>query len=414
MFNVLLLVTVISLLLICIMIFKDIICPPVIMCIAWTIPIAVITITEMFKNNSYEFNKYAFVFVLGIILFVLGYVAINRKTIRNNFRLNLNKKLIPKKGLIILIIIEIVVFIIFFIGVYKYVMSHYKYNFWFSYKYATELGYYKEFLITPFFRALSRFLVCLLFINYLNDNNKYNRNLFFIQLVITFLYSALGQGRGGMFSFLIPLFIIYVMMKRKSIIQIAKNLGIMFVILMIVFVGYSKVKNPYEDQDIEYYLKKFENYTSGSLVAFCNWADNDNKEMAYGKYTFRFFYAVLNSLGFDVEVKSMVEPYVENLNGNVGNVYTIYKWYANDFGLVYAILMQFLVGILHGILYRNSYEKNDYFWIVINALFYYPLVMQFFMDEYVTLLSLWIQYAIIGVFLIRFNFIFNIVECEKN
>ena len=143
MFNVLLLVTVISLLLICIMIFKDIICPPVIMCIAWTIPIAVITITEMFKNNSYEFNKYAFVFVLGIILFVLGYVAINRKTIRNNFRLNLNKKLIPKKGLIILIIIEIVVFIIFFIGVYKYVMSHYKYNFWFSYKYATELGYYK-------------------------------------------------------------------------------------------------------------------------------------------------------------------------------------------------------------------------------------------------------------------------------
>ena len=83
-------------------------------------------------------------------------------------------------------------------------------------------------------------------------------------------------------------------MNRKSIKQTIKLIGIIVIVLVGIFVIYAKLKSPYQKQNAGFYVTKFENYMSGSLVAFCNWASNGtDKEYTYGRCTFKSFYAIL-------------------------------------------------------------------------------------------------------------------------
>lgn len=395
MFNILLSSLFIFLIIISIIRFKDVISPPVILSIIWTIPILFVTISEGISDKAYQFNIYAItVFFVGIVFFMIGFSIINRKISKNNNALILKTRLEPRWPLKIFMVCEIIIFLIFIVDVYIYVKSHFQYNFWFTYKWSTQEGYYQELFIMPITRCVSRFLLCLLFINLLIENTRKNKKFFIVQLIITICCNCVGQGRGAIFSFVIPLFIIYIIIKRKSLKQILKVLSIMSVLFIFIFVVYAKLKSPYQEQNKEFFFKKLENYTAGGLIAFCNWAENGNIQYKNGRCTFRLFYAIFNKMGADVEVEPLIEEYVENINGNIGNVYTFYHWYAKDFGLIYAVCMQLVIGMLHGILYKNTYQKRTHSWLIMHSLFYYPLIMQFFMDEYSTLLSLWLQYIV--------------------
>lgn len=411
MFNILLLAIMLIIILVNILMFKDLISPPIILSIIWCIPIMLIALLEH-GSQSYQFNEYAFIFPIGIIFFDIGFLIMTRKIARNDNAIKLNKKISIKKTIYFLLIIQIIVFAIFLFQITLYVMNNFKYNFWFTYKWSTQMGYLKELSIIPLFRVFSRVMVCILFIVFLNDKTNKNKRIFIIQLLITAAYSILGQGRTGIFAFIIPLFIIYVIMERKSLVQSLRTLLVLSIILITVFLIYTKLKSPYEEQDFEFYLRKIENYTSGGLVAFCDWCENKDREYTYGGCTFRFFFAVFNKIGVDVEVQELIEPYVENLNGNVGNVYTIYHWYAKDFGLIYALLIQLFLGIFHGFLYKYMYIKSDIFYITLNSMYYFALIMQFFMDEYSTLFSLWLQYIIILIVLLKSNLFFKLGESK--
>ena len=403
MFNILLLLVMLIVIIINILLFKDLISPPIILSIIWCVPIMLIALLEN-GFQSYQFNEYAFIFPIGIIFFDIGFLMITRTVARNDNAIKIKGVVEIKKTIYILIVIELIVFFIFLFQITIYVMNNFKYNFWFTYKWSTQMGYLTELSIMPVFRAVSRVMACVLLIIYLNDKKNKNKKItFLMQLLITIAYSILGQGRTGIFAFIVPLFIIYVIMERKSLFQSLKTMIVLTLLLIIIFLVYAKLKSPYEEQNLEFYLRKIENYTSGGLVAFCDWCENDNKEYTYGGCTFRFFFAVLSKLGVDVEVQDLIEPYVENLNGNVGNVYTIYHWYAKDFGLVYALLVQLFIGIFHGVLYKYVYIKSDIFWIALHSMYYFALIMQFFMDEYSTLFSLWLQYLIMLIVLLKTN-----------
>lgn len=370
--------------------FKDIISPPIVLCITWLLPIAFVWFTELFQLEKYSFNFYSLIFVIGVILFYLGFYMQNKKMARNDYQLNLNKKLIPTKIYYIFILLEIIIFLIFLKGVNQYVFSNYKYNYWFTYKWGTELGYFKELSIMPIMRVVSRVAVCTMLTVLLNNRCKQNLFIFLIQLIMTALYCCFGQGRGGIFSFVIPLFILYLILNRKNLKKTLKTLFVLSVIIIVIFSIYSYLKAPYKSSNENFLFSTLENYLGGSLVAFCNWADS-YRELTMGTHTFQFFCKLLSLIGIKVPVANLVQPYVENIHGNIGNVYTIYHWYMSDFGCVYAVIIQFFLGNFHGFLYRKMYLKKDYFYTILNSMFYYPLVLQFFMDEYTTMISLWMQ-----------------------
>ena len=386
---------------------KDFLCPPCILCISWALPFLFLSITESFKPDSYDVSFLAFYYVIGIIIFIVGYFLANNRhyTKIENIKFNENKKL----SLLfkIFIIIEFLLVLYFLYDVNSFVRSHFEYNFWFTYKWNVSMGNYTDPVIIEYLRTASRIILCIMLVNVLNKSyEKKDKKWFMLQTIITFILNFLGQGRGAVFNLLIPLFIIYFMMKRNSKKEIIRAALIGISLLVFVFIGYQVLKNPYENAANTSIFVSIENYLCGSVVAFLKWVDIPH-QYYYGDYTFRFLFAILKPLGFNVNVASMVEPYIENINGNIGNVYTFYKWYANDFGIIYALFWQFIVGVIHGIITKKMYTKHNTITLVVFALSIYPLIMQFFMDEYITMFSVWVQTFFWVVLILKTNLFYT-------
>ena len=371
---------------------KDILTPPVLLTVAWMLPFLWLVISEGVGQGGFDIDILAIFYVVGVLVFCSGYFFVNRKayTTVSGFKISDKKQMTVFFK--IFIIIELLITIYFVYDVYKFIIANFQYNFWFTYKWNVSMGNYQDFFVIPYLRTASRVLVCVMFVQFLQEgHNKKDTKWFFLQLALTIVLNVLGKGRGGIFGFVIPLGIIFILIRRKNNADVIKyGLGLIG-ILMIVFVVISKLKSPYESAKSIPITKTIENYLCGSVVAFCNWMKEGNHDYAFGQYTFRFFLALLNGLGLNVNVVSMAEPYVTNLNDNVGNVYTFYKWYANDFGLIYALFWQFIVGVVHGYITKKAFTLCTEKWLIWYAITIYPLVMQFFMDEYITMLSSWIQ-----------------------
>ena len=130
--------------------------------------------------------------------------------------------------------------------------------------------------------------------------------------------------------------------------------------------------------------------------------DTGNIVQYNGLNTFRFFIAIYDKIFCSNYAKPLVQDFISIGNGVTTNVYT---FYINDFGYIYAILMQFLTGIFHGISYKKMSQMKNY-WIYIFSFSIYPLVMQFFQDQYISLISTWIQILILGFIFLKTNLIF--------
>ena len=107
----------------------------------------------------------------------------------------------------------------------------------------------------------------------------------------------------------------------------------------------------------------------------------------------------------------LVQNFISIGNGVTTNVYTFYQYYISDFGCIYALLIQFLVGIFHGVSYKNMSQMKNY-WIYIFCFSIYPLIMQFFQDQYISLMSTWIQILIFGFVFLRTNLIFSSYQIQ--
>lgn len=108
-----------------------------------------------------------------------------------------------------------------------------------------------------------------------------------------------------------------------------------------------------------------------------------------GSMTFRTPLAVLRFLGVPVEVPEMIQPNVTFASFPI-NVYTVFNPYYRDFGVAGVGLFLGALGALHGWVYRQMKSGIPLF-IVANTLLFYALLMQFFQDQYFSLMSQWIQ-----------------------
>ena len=370
---------------------KDIISAPVVLTISWATPFLFLVLSEGIGKGGYDIGFIGFYFVVGVMVFAVGYFCCNNKTFPISTTFELQKKSTMTLALKLMIIAELLITAAWLYDVFRFVKSNFQYNFWFTYKWNVSMGYYSDGLIVEYLRTATRVFSCIMFVQYLaKGHNKHDTKWFLLQVVVTAILNFLGQGRSGIFSLVIPIAIIYILMRIKTNYQTIRVGCKVILILMLVFIIYAQLKSPYENGHTPI-ISVIENYLCGSIVAFEKWATSGNIEYGNGLYTFRFFLAIIRALGFNVTVVPMVEEYITNINGNVGNVYTFYKWYANDFGLLYAMVWQFFIGMLHGYIAKKLTLKRTEKWLVIYAMSFYPLIMQFFMDEYITMLSTWIQ-----------------------
>lgn len=112
-----------------------------------------------------------------------------------------------------------------------------------------------------------------------------------------------------------------------------------------------------------------------------------------GLRTFRTPLAVLKALGVDATVVPLVRPFVHVPFGT--NVYTAFSPYHADFGIVGVLAVFALLGLLTGHVAVRARGRRPVV-LLLHAVLLYALIMQFFQDQYASLLSQWIQLLVLG------------------
>lgn len=395
---------------VCLFLYKNIISPPVILSIVWLTAFVFYSFSPF--TDSFQ-SPHHFIFIIGHLFFIVGFVLVCRpQNQKPDIKSIEAKYIIRYKSFIILLMIQIIILSIEIINAIEVVSNNYINNWWFSLKYARTMDYYNKGVLFDYTAILSFVITFILFSIYLfykNNDKKKLKKLLILQLIIAVLFSLLSMGRTFIFQLIIPIFFIYIISKSKNNVQTLRVLIIFATIAILVFFLINSLKFINSTSNI---MNSFYLYMSGSIKAFIDWIEINNDSLLYGENTFRFFLALFNSLGIDVDSKEIVEDFIMLGNGFSTNVYTVYKWYYSDFGLLYALFIQFLLGIFHGIMYKNAYKKGTISSIVLLSISYYPLIMQFFQDQYISLTSTWIQVFFWNLVILKSGIFISIRKLE--
>jgi oligosaccharide repeat unit polymerase len=208
-------------------------------------------------------------------------------------------------------------------------------------------------------------------------------------LVVALFYVYLNTGRTSLLLFLclmiIPLVVVGVIKIRGVI------FSILFFVIVFVFFAVMLTKGVEVGADflsnINSFLENIRGYTVAPFLAFSELIETDFS-LGWGENTFRFFISLIYASGLsDVKPVDLIKDYA--FVPDPTNVYTVYEVYFRDFSY-FGMLMPMLFLSLHAFMYRRARFIGG-IWIFFYAASVYPLMMQFFQDQYFSLLSMWLQ-----------------------
>ncbi|MEO2094591.1 MAG: O-antigen polymerase [bacterium] len=135
-------------------------------------------------------------------------------------------------------------------------------------------------------------------------------------------------------------------------------------------------------------------YTLSPLSAL-DVALNSSLEHTDGQYTFRFIYALLEALGVPNSTPlALTQEFVKV--PLPANAYTFIHAPFLDFGWGFLVYLA-LIGAALGLLFTRS--RPPTYLIVIRAFAFYPVLLVFFQDQFLTLTSQWIQVGVYSLVL---------------
>lgn len=215
------------------------------------------------------------------------------------------------------------------------------------------------------------------------------------------VYVFMTTGRTAVFHLVLTLLFIG-LVTRQFPVKLASLAA--FLLLASTFVLFAVVLRKGADPNLSVYdnltllFENFLSYLLGSIPAFDQILHST--PATGGIMCLRFFYAVGKALGFNVYVPPLAGSYV--FVPQPVNVYTFYQPYYEDFRWLGALVAQLAVGLWHGVLYRKAtVSQPEAVHVFLYGLFMYPLLVQFFQDQYVNLLSTWLQYLALAFVFFR-------------
>ncbi len=230
--------------------------------------------------------------------------------------------------------------------------------------------------------------------------------IFIASLVISLIRAFMAGNRTSLFMVII-LGIMPILLGMHSDTGIincnsTKNAKKMIIIAALMFcimffgIASQKYSDMFTELPFRDFIKKnFAGYFNLSSAAFVKWYNNGFKS-THGANTFRFFFAVLKRIGVDVPVVDFNSAFID-IEGTVTNAFTVAKIYVEDFGVIFMAFMLFIYGMLHSFFYKKAFLGEIYSNIT-NKLFcgalYIGLIGQVLVDQYVTILSMMINFFI--------------------
>lgn len=357
------------------------------------------------------------VVTLGYVLFIIGFKTSYGKEcdrcesrIQNRVMLPIDDLASQIVGIRVVFWIDVAVCLITVRFLHKYVDVHDFMTSWARYHYEYESGIIES----PFYISVLRyFMRCslwyyamLLFCSSSDEETKnaYGKSVrleVFVRLVLSAVMSVLvllvDVSRNDILFAVLPLLFILLLGKKCSNRRIIAVLLVCFVMFFIVFVWYSSFRRLDVEQTISDSIDQnsvsFFHYLSGAIVALDRAVQAGIVKLfsvdGDGRYTLSTLAAVSDRL-FGTTIK----PYVVMGWISIGtvdqtNVYTVYHWLAQDFGIIYSLVFQFFYGLLYGWLYGRM-ENGSAGALLWYSVLSYPLVMMFFEDQYLSIGQTWV------------------------
>jgi oligosaccharide repeat unit polymerase len=219
-----------------------------------------------------------------------------------------------------------------------------------------------------------------------------------VALAVSLGYSVLATGRTYLFLLFIALAFVALMQRRIRAATLAwagaAIVGVLFFGLGWLF---NKIGADSPNVNALGAIDALSLYLLGSLAGFDFWMAA-SVPLDWGLNVFRSVLAVGAALGLQVQVVPLVKDYV--FVPEPTNVYTVFQPYVQDYGRLGAILVLAFFGWMHAHLYRAA-RSQDPRWVILYALGMYPLLMQFFQDQYFSLLTTWVQFTVMVLLCFR-------------
>ncbi|WP_296009646.1 O-antigen polymerase [uncultured Adlercreutzia sp.] len=239
--------------------------------------------------------------------------------------------------------------------------------------------------------------ICVLFLVsfYLAVRSNDLKNICFailcsIPLAIVFLFSH----RGLWFMELIAITAIWIYVKRPWNGTIVRVAALCVLVIGTIFVvsTFSKFGEVAFEDPVDFVVHYAKLYFAASFEAFSRWLDTE-PALLMGDNILRFPMVVLNALGFDFMDRGLIQDYIDIGDGLQTNVYTVLRFYVEDFGILYGLLIQGALGFVYGALDSSVLRSNCSApaTLIILCLMYYPLINSFFDDKFFSITSSWIQ-----------------------
>ena len=250
--------------------------------------------------------------------------------------------------------------------------------------------------------GITKYLVSLSFVVYsinlycfLKERNKTNKSIFISCLLITITYSIFTTGRT--FFFMILALYLGMNFLHNRFFSVKKVAGyIVFFIIIFSILGIFIGKGGDSSDSIKDNIYPASQNTGIYLVSSVNaldWELHHNPQINYnGNNTLRFFEKLGEGLNLidHVNLSDIVQGFV--FVPYPTNVYTFYSPYIKDFGRLYAWFMIGLFGCIHTLLYDKAIAKKSLRYSIYYSFMLFPLLLSFFQDQYMLLISSWIQF----------------------
>lgn len=242
--------------------------------------------------------------------------------------------------------------------------------------------------VLSYFSVLSSAVTALAVRAYFDRAMPFYRLL--LAIVASVFYTYLSTGRTFvLFSLLLVVF-------PLILVGIVRLKGVIFSLLLIaiLFVGVATMTSKGISAEsslvdnIESFMYSLRAYTIAPLLAFHNLIES-SPALDLGRNSFRLFYLLLQAVDLADAPPPLIREYTTV--PDLTNVYTVYEVYFRDFSYAGIIVPPAFL-LAHWWLFKNALNRGGP-WAFYYSASVYALVMQFFQDQYFSLLSMWIQLA---------------------
>jgi oligosaccharide repeat unit polymerase len=335
------------------------------------------------------------IYTLGVVLFTLGGLAIKLKCKFEYVDPTENELFLVRKNIdVVLILISLVFLPFFLMSSYRLAIEYMIYDSLFaglrnSTIQEQDIGFSKYGIN---FAYVSFFIQFYLYIRERHNNFKLK-----LSALILLLFCVFSTGRTFYIVYLCLIFgvlIVFQKLKRKHLVYAFSGFLGLFSAIGILLNNGGSTENSVQE-NISGLAENFMIYLLGSLSAFDAFI-HTNYSPTYGENSFRFIYSVFYKMGL-VEAKpnELVDQYVSIPFDT--NVYTVYKIYFQDFGLLFMILIIVSMALIHTYFYLKAINERQFMPSFLYAVLLYPLLMSFFQEQYLSLMPTWIYFIFIAL-----------------